>query len=58
MRSAFDSLGFPYDDIEANCELLSTAGYDGWITPEFGPYNAPGDRMPAQALDTLRAVFE
>lgn len=39
-------------------DAVDDAGYDGWVTPELGPYNALGDRTPAQVLDNLRAVFE
>lgn len=29
MRYGFNSMGFPHDDVERNCELLAAAGYDG-----------------------------
>lgn len=32
--------------------------YDGWITAEVPPYDHCGERMPPQALDNMRYLFE
>lgn len=55
--------GFTYPlqgdvDWDAVAGTLDDAGYDGWVTPEVPPYETRGERMPAQVLDNLRAVFE
>jgi hexulose-6-phosphate isomerase len=39
-------------------EALDDVGYDGWVAPEVPPYEHRGERMPAQVLDNLHAVFE
>lgn len=44
----------PWDAVN---EALAEIGYDGWIAPEVSPYETRGERMPAQVLDNLRAVF-
>jgi hexulose-6-phosphate isomerase len=54
--------GFTYPlqgdvDWDAVAAALDDADYDGWITPEVPPYQTRGERMPAQVLDNLRAVF-
>jgi len=42
---------------DAVADALVGIGYDGWIAPEVPPYEHHGDRMPAQVLGNLRAVF-
>jgi hexulose-6-phosphate isomerase len=54
--------GFTYPlqgdvDWDAVVDALDDADYDGWVTPEVPPYETRGERMPAQVLDNLRAVF-
>lgn len=36
---------------------VEEVGYEGWVTPEFDAYRSLGERMPAQVLANLRAVF-
>jgi hexulose-6-phosphate isomerase len=45
----------PWGEVAA---ALDDIGYDGWVTPEVPPYETMGQRMPAQVLDNLHAVFE
>jgi hexulose-6-phosphate isomerase len=45
----------PWTDV---ADALEGIGYDGWVTPEVPPYETMGERMPAQVLSNLRAVFE
>lgn len=54
--------GFTYPlqgdvDWDAVAGALDEVGYDGWVTPEVPPYETRGERMPAQVLANLQAVF-
>ena len=42
---------------DAVVTALDDIGYDGWIAPEVSPYEHRGERMPAQVLENLHAVF-
>jgi len=42
---------------ERVADALDAVGYDGWIAPEVSPYKYQGERMPAQVLENLHAVF-
>jgi hexulose-6-phosphate isomerase len=42
---------------EAVADALDRIGYDGWMAPEVSPYEHRGERMPAQVLENLHAVF-
>lgn len=55
--------GFTYPlagsiDWPAVAEALDGVGYDGWITPEIGPYTAMPERTLPNILADLQAIFD